>query len=157
MSVSGRGQEELAGFVFGEGLEFLVLPARAFDAIGGVVRQRSFLNSMVEDVVEHRVDQLQGASACATLLECGVHALDVDRADILDVHFPEGGEDVVLSDLPVLEDGPFPARERFPIEPGADEAFQSNVDATVCQPAVDLGQHRLDPVVAFPLGFAVFG
>jgi hypothetical protein len=68
---------------------------------------------------------------------------------------PSVGEDVVLGDLSVLENRPFPAGKLFPIEPVVDEAFQCDMDAFAGQAGVDLGQRFFDPVVAFLLGLAV--
>jgi hypothetical protein len=66
------------------------------------------------------------------------------------------GEDVVLDDLAVLENRPFSAGELLPVELVIDETFQCDVDAFVGQAGVDLGQRLSDPVIAFPLGLAVF-
>jgi len=84
-----------------------------------------------------------------------VHALDVNRTDVLDAHFPEVGEDVVLGDLAVLENCPFPTGELLPVEPVVNEAFQCDADAFAGQTGVDSGQRLFDSVIAFPLGLAV--
>ena len=71
-------------------------------------------------------------------------------------YIPSAEEDVVLGDLAVLENCPFSAGELLPVELVIDETFQCDVDAFVGQAGVDLGQRLSDPVIAFPLGLAVF-
>ena len=128
---------------------------RAFYRIGRISAQDPFFQRLVEHGVHHHVDELHGPRAAPFIPLYPVQLPQVTGLDILQSHLPQGGDDVLVGDLPVLKNRMRSPADFLPIQPGLDELGQRHLKTIVGQATINLHQHCLDPIPAFGLRLGV--
>jgi hypothetical protein len=121
------------------------------------VTQDAFSLGLFQDVMEDRVNELDRASSPAFFLLDAIELLNVDRLNLLQSHPTQKRKDVLLDNLPILDDGLGSASQFLSVQPILDKAIKRYLGAIVSHAVIDSGEHLFDPEATFGLALAVFG